>query len=91
MSPERRARLEALPGWIWNPLDDAWEAGFRHLTEYAERTRNCLVPALHKLTDGYRLGSWVNKQRTSRAAMPPERKARLEALPGWRWKVREGK
>jgi hypothetical protein len=91
MPPERTTRLEALDGWAWNQRDAAWDAGFRQLAEYAATNGDCLVPTKYKLADGYRLGSWVNVQRTDKATMPPERKARLEALPGWRWKVREGK
>jgi len=90
MSPDRKARLGALPGWTWNTFDAAWETSFRHLAAYAAANGDCLVASSHKLPDGYCLGQWVGVQRRGQVAMSPDRKARLEALPGWTWKVREG-
>lgn len=36
------------------------------------------------------LGKWASKQRSRRATMSAERKARLDALPWWVWRVRGG-
>ena len=88
MTADRKSRLEALPGWTWDLLETQWEEGFARLVAYVADKGDCRVPSDHVTRDGYRLGGWVNKQRTTRTTMPAERKSRLEALPGWTWDAR---
>jgi len=82
-------RLEAVPGWVWNAITEAWDIGFRHLNEFSEREGHCLIPGNHQTQDGYRLGQWVAVQRSAKADLPSDRKERLEAVNGWVWDVRE--
>jgi superfamily II DNA or RNA helicase len=84
LSKERRRRLDEL-GFVWDPLDAAWEDGLRYLALYKKRTGHCLVPHLHKEGD-YRLGQWVNVQRTNKAALSEERCQELSEL-GFVWDV----
>ena len=60
-----------------------------NLREFVEREGHARVPQWHR-EDGYRLGQWVAIQRTAYRGgnLDRERRARLEALPGWMWHPR---
>jgi superfamily II DNA or RNA helicase len=87
MESDRRQRLEALPGWSWDPHSELWEEGFSHLKEFLEREGHCRISQSYKADDGYRLGQWIGVQRTKKNAMDFDRRQRLQALPGWSWDI----
>ncbi len=87
MNSVRRQRLEALPGWSWAPRSERWDEGFSYLRQFSDSHGHCRVARSYKADDGYRLGEWVHTQRTKKNTMAPDRRQRLEALPGWAWKV----
>ena len=46
MSAERKQRLDAI-GFVWDPLESAWEEGFAALTTFKAREGHCRVPQRH--------------------------------------------
>lgn len=90
LDPERQRRLEALPGWAWDSRQAAWDRGFRYLQEYVKTQGHARVPQSFVI-DGFRLGNWVNMQRSNfgNGILEEDRRLRLEELPGWSWPSRQ--
>ena len=90
--PDRRGRLEAMPGWTWDARDAEWEGGFQCLWRFAEREGHARVPQGH-IESGLKLGTWVSGQRGvyKRGKLEAERLRRLESLPGWAWNPRDAR
>ncbi|WP_132471894.1 DEAD/DEAH box helicase [Rhodococcus sp. SMB37] len=86
---DRVHRLQELAGWTWNPKADQWEGGFRRLLEYVDLHGDARVP-VSCTVEGYRLGHWVNIQRTGHAKgiLEADRERRLQAVTGWTWSSR---
>jgi hypothetical protein len=84
MNAQRKARLDALPWWVWSvratPVIVGWDARFDGLVAYHAEHGRC--PPFS--TQGG-LGQWVGTQRTKRETMEAERKAKLDALGWWVW------
>jgi superfamily II DNA or RNA helicase len=83
------ARVEALPGWTWNPLEDQWFAKLGVLREFQRREGHAAVDPRH-VEGEVRLGKWVSRQRESyqRGRLPEEQRLALESVPGWSWAVK---
>jgi superfamily II DNA or RNA helicase len=89
LDSERTARLEAMPGWTWDPFADDWMIGYEALQAYIAanghgRVHDDLVEA------DYALGKWVTKQRMALRSgrIDPERKRILDGTPEWSWEPR---
>ena len=62
----------------------------RAIRQFAEREGHSLIPAIHvEIVDGQevRVGAWVGytRQREKNGKLPAERRAALNAIPGWQW------
>lgn len=87
---ERRAYLEALPGWVWHTHNAKWNEFQSALHAYVLENKTARVPFKYVNDSGYKLGHAVmnvRKQRThlKDAANEAARLAWLDSLPGWRW------
>jgi hypothetical protein len=72
--------LESIPGWSWEPLEDAWNEGFNHLMEFKRINGHLDFTQTYKTVDGFKLGQWVGVQRNSKNKMNNERKNKLDLL-----------
>lgn len=80
--------LEALPHWTWDIREDAWEANFKLLRDFALRHGHTKIPADEPGAGSISLRSWATSQRRKRREgqrLSPDRIKRLEAIPGWDW------
>jgi uncharacterized protein (DUF2384 family) len=84
LSPERLQRLDDI-GFVWDPVAEYWEEGFRKLRQFKEAEGNCKVPLRFKQA-GFNLGSWVSHQRKAKDSLSPERRQRLDDI-GFIWDI----
>lgn len=81
---DRCKSLENLTGWTWDPFDAAWEAGIAALRKHLESGGSSTVPRNYKV-DGVNLFNWIRLHRNKSHRLTSERRAQLDALPGWQW------
>jgi hypothetical protein len=86
LSAERQLQLDKI-GFVWNPLEEAWEEGFTLLRSFKEREGHC-DPSPRLEENGFKLGQWVRNQRAERWSMPDERRRRLDEI-GFVWTLNE--
>jgi hypothetical protein len=82
----QRRRLEALPGFRWDPIADSWSDTFR--TYEAFLTQNHRAPAVRSADPFERsLAAWAAKQRflRRRGRLDLTRESALAALSIWTW------
>ncbi|SVD90222.1 uncharacterized protein METZ01_LOCUS443076, partial [marine metagenome] len=94
LSAERIASLEAVPGWVWDKVEAAFQDGLGALAQFVEREGHARVPTAHvESFQGaeFSLGSWVgtNRGEFNAGRLPAERVTALEAIPGWVWDAPE--
>ena len=82
LSPLQIEKLQSI-GFSWDPHGEKWEEGFEKLRNFYALEGHCRVLASHK-EDGYKLGSWVIKQRGNKADLSPDRLEKLDDL-GFVW------
>ena len=86
LTPEQFNSLNKI-GFIWDPFESNWDRGFGFLASYYKEFGTCLI-ATNTLYQEYKLGQWVNVQRTKKAEMKTKRIALLNGLD-FIWDARE--
>ena len=64
LSQDKIQRLEAI-GFIWDPHIEAYERGFNETKKYQTDTGNANVPNKHITPEGFHLGQWQARTRSS--------------------------
>tara|TARA_B100000768_G_scaffold118243_1_gene109383 strand:+ start:138 stop:3740 length:3603 start_codon:yes stop_codon:yes gene_type:complete len=87
--PDRRSLLEAIPGWEWSKKEILWNEGYVRLRKFIVSNQGELPKQKYVSDDGFKLGSWVQQQRTHKNTLTAGRRKKLEELDGWFWAVSE--
>ncbi|MCP4605182.1 MAG: hypothetical protein GY847_32475 [Proteobacteria bacterium] len=88
---EHQELLEKQPGWFWREFDMRWWRAFHLLRSFVENEGHIRVPRNHIENGGFKLGIWIERQRSRKATMPKERREALEKIPGWSWSLTKEK
>lgn len=79
--------IESFKTRLVETVTNSWEFWFNLMRQYSFEFGHCRIPALETYR-GYRLGSWVNSQRTNQKILSDIRKNKLNSLDGWVWSAR---
>ena len=105
LSPDRVAKLEATPGWLWAvqgchatcAREAHWDAMLVRAIRYFVGKGVWPPSSYRDPADGSPVGRWVYQQRRLHRnlgdkglLLPPARFAKLEASPGWLWDAKAG-
>ena len=85
LDADKVARLDSI-GFIWDPFKVQWEEGFTVLSEFHRLKGHCRVPTDHSM-NGFKLGTWVQNQRSKKLRLAQDQISRLGSL-GFSWDVR---
>ena len=92
LAQDKIKRFETI-GFEWNPLKQYWNEGYSHAVEYYNRYGNLEVAKKYICEDGYKLGYWINRQRSirsgkSRGILGEDRIIKLDSI-GMIWEYDE--
>lgn len=91
LSDEKIRRLEDLR-INWNPTEALWQEGYQNALEYFRANGNLNTNGNYITDDGYKLGFWLNNQRTKykNGTQSPEHTEQLNKI-GMIWNKSESK
>ncbi|WP_157509705.1 helicase associated domain-containing protein [Leifsonia sp. Root4] len=88
LSPEQRAALEGIPGFVWKPHTDAWDSNVKYFADFFAKHGRAPSPSSKDKREK-RVADWASEQRglikgvAGRNPPTAERQKQLTALPGW--------
>ena len=88
ISSDRKDLLEAIPGWDWSLKGMVWKHGYSRLCMYVA-TNEGELPTQSYMDNDFKLGSWVQQQRTYKSGLSLKQVSKLEEISGWFWLVSE--
>ncbi len=90
LDQQRVAKLESLPGWMWDSFQGAWGKNFRELKDFLDTNKD-YPSAASKNLEERSLRGWVKIQRAAykKSKLDQQRVAQLESLPDWMWDALE--
>ena len=83
LSEEKLEQLDSLE-FVWDPLEDQWEDGYKELAKFKKDHGHCMVPKRYKSQSGFQLGIWIGRQRHNLANLTQDKKQQLDEL-GFIW------
>ena len=88
MTRDQRERLEALPRWSWNPIEDDWHETYEELLSFIKTNGHGRPNRLDSKES--ELAQWIGVQRSAYKdeKIPSHRIELLEIIPGWQWSIR---
>ena len=85
LSEEQKCQLDAI-GFSWDPHAEQWEKGFETLQIFRKRKGHCRAARSH-IENNFKLGKWLNKQRSYKSTLSSEQISRLDSI-GFSWDPR---
>ncbi len=91
LAGDRCSRLERLPGWSWDPVEDDFQAGLETLRAFAAEHGHLRIPNRLREFRGLDLARWCRSRRAAyqRGELRPAWIAALQSVPGWSWNPHE--
>ncbi|MDB4623426.1 helicase associated domain-containing protein, partial [bacterium] len=78
-------KLESLPQWTWNAIEEYWHDSYQALINYQKENCSCSPMQSTKI------GKWVSTQRQNYnlKSLDNDKIRLLEKIPGWNWNERD--
>lgn len=85
---DKRIKLEAIPGWSWDPKNETWDNMYDFLVKYQKKNNTIRVPDNVPGPSGL-IRTWIGSQRSAynnkKSSLNKEKIKKLQAIPGWSW------